>query len=387
VVELNGLMARVTSQGGGAAGGVLAPNGATMIDAFDRLEQFFSGTLSLLYNTLISLAILVRNPIRGSLRPTARYRVSTARQIGPSTLIFIIFLVLGLIDAFTIPSQPYALSGFEQAIASQAVLAFFSKTLVVAFVGASLADLFSRLLFVGTTRSSPRIVRQAFFPRFQYAIACGLLCQVLIFAIAASIGVPRLLAIALCLVLPAIGFWPAYKVIAKLCSRYAVWALPVSLVVVMSAAWVAFIEADDALGMANIGLAVAESSCSEIRVTGPKCAMLIYNGSPDDFIVDLQHLSVTFHAGSTSLVLQGSDLAFPANPESYIIGEKGKGFTLSFDEASSASSKWSTWFAAHQHAYFTVEATIPYRLANTLSSRWFHMDEWIINIDQPYGRH
>jgi hypothetical protein len=351
-----------------------------MTDAFDRLEQFFSGTLSLLYNTLISVALLLRDPIRGALRLTARYRIATSRQIGPSTLIFIIFLVVGLTEPFTIPSRPYALSEFVEAVNSQTVVAFFSKSLVTAFVGASLVDLFSRVLFASVIGTATQSVRKASFPRFQYAISFGLLCQFVAFAIPALLGFPRYLAIACCLALPVAGFWPSYRVVAKLCRAFAIWLIPVALMVLMSVAWVVAIEVEDALEMADVGLTVAESQCEEPSPTAAKCSMLIYNGSPDDIIVDLKNLSATIHADGQSITMQEPYLAFSSYPDRYIIAEKGKGFTLSF---TGSSPVWTAWFAPHKRAYFTAEVTIPYRVANTVTSTWFKMHEWLVNIKQP----
>jgi hypothetical protein len=351
-----------------------------MIDTFDRFERFFSGTLSLLYNTLISVGLLLRGPVRGALLLTARYRVATSRQIGPSTLTFIIFFAMGVTEPFTIPAQPYALSQLEQAVNSETVVVFFSKSLVMAFVGAALVDLFSRVLFAVLTRKAKKNARKAIFPRFQYAISFGLICQIAIVVITDLLDFPRYLMIVCCLALPLAGFWPSYRMISKLCRASALWLIPVGLTVFMSVAWAAAIEVGDALGFADLGIAVAESQCEEPTATAGKCSVLIYNGSPVDIIVDLKNLTAAFHADGRSITMQSPNLTFPSYPDRYIIAEKSKGFTLAFAGSSPA---WTAWFGQHRRSYFTVDITIPYRVANTLSSTWFQMHEWATDIRQP----
>ena len=169
-----------------------------MDDIFNLVERFFQGALSLLYNTLYSVVVLLRHPIRGPLLLNVWRIRDTTQQLGPSTLTFLVFFSVGGLIPFSrggnvIPTSAEDMRSFNeivQAISDKGFVAFFLVSIVFALVAASCIDLISRVLFwlffkhhYVDKKSSIRhhvseIRRHLIFIRLQYAVVFGLILQI-----------------------------------------------------------------------------------------------------------------------------------------------------------------------------------------------------------------
>jgi hypothetical protein len=66
------------------------------VDLFNYIEQLFTEVVYFLYNLFYSATLLLIQPIRGAARLAARLSSATQKQVGPNTLLFVMFFLLSL---------------------------------------------------------------------------------------------------------------------------------------------------------------------------------------------------------------------------------------------------------------------------------------------------
>jgi hypothetical protein len=374
-----------------------------MDDIFNSVERLIQGSLSLLYNTLYSVAVLLRHPVRGPLRLNMRHIRSATQQLGPSTLLFLVFFLVGGLLPFSrggdvIPTSSADLRSFDeivQAISDQGFVAFFLVSIAFALVAASCIDLISRVLFwfffkryYIDPKSHLRVHvsanrRQIIFARYQYAIVLGLIFQ--IFAsvisglilfnlpIASGLGgfvLMLFLLVVVIFVSSLFVFWPCASMLRRHGPGRLIYGLPIVLGMLSFLPWAAAAWVTSALLNRDDGFKfVDEGGCTSAPSTETTCSFALYNGGDHDIIVDGHSVTLFFSYkdGPTLTLMQATTgsqaskktLRSDALKKSFLVVEKGKTAVV---DLSPGGSDWQDWAQKAGAASISAKLTVSYEV-------------------------